>query len=97
MDFFRELFNNNIENLLPNTFDGLPALQFLRIERNAINCDCNIYDIVKKFDQSHTRVHIICDKPQHLHGQNFNNVNERDLNCGKKQTKQVFFVSIFAE
>lgn len=68
---------------MSNTFDGLPALQYLRIERNAINCDCNINDIVKRFDQSRTRVHILCDTPQHLHGQNFNNLNEKDLNCGK--------------
>lgn len=68
---------------MTNTFDGLSALQYLRIERNAINCDCNVHDIVKKFDQSRTRVHIICDTPEHLHGQNFNNINEKDLNCGK--------------
>lgn len=76
---------------MPNTFDGLPALQYLRIERNAINCDCNVHDIVKNFDQGRTRVHIICDKPQHLHGKNFNNLNERDLQCGKQMTLAIVF------
>lgn len=79
----RELFHNNIEHLQPNTFEGLPSLQFLRIERNEINCDCNVLGIVGGFDQSRTRVHIVCDTPQHLHGQNFNDINENDLNCGK--------------
>lgn len=80
---FRELFHNNIEHLPPNTFDGLSALQYLRIERNAINCDCSIHDVVKRFDQNRTRIHIVCDKPSHSHGQNFNNLNEKDLNCGE--------------
>lgn len=77
------MFHNDIERLPPNTFDGLPALQYLRIDRNAINCDCNIHDLVKQFDPNRTRVHIVCDTPQHLHGQNFNIINKKDLNCGK--------------
>lgn len=79
----RELFHNNIVRLRSNSFDGLPALQYIHIDRNAINCDCSILDVINAFDHNRTRVHIICETPQHLHGQTLNSVNAKDLHCGK--------------
>lgn len=80
----RELYHNNIVRIQSNTFDGLPALQYLRIDRNAINCDCSILDVVNTFNHNRTRVHIICDTPPQLHGQSLNSVNAKDFHCGKE-------------
>lgn len=90
----RELFHNNIAHLQPNAFDGLPQLNYLRIDRNAINCDCNIVELVNKFDHNRTRVHIICDTPQNLHGQGLNQFNAKDLNCGKCKHSTFIFTDI---
>lgn len=81
--FIRELFHNNIAQLQPNAFEGLTALQYLRIDRNAINCDCTIVELINEFDHNQTRVHIICETPQNLHGQSLNQFNSKDLHCGK--------------
>lgn len=66
-----------------NTFEGLSALQYLRIDRNAVNCDCSTVDLAKSFEANRVRAHIICDAPQNLHGRNLNHINERELKCGK--------------
>lgn len=78
----RELYHNNIIKLQQNTFGGLPALKYLRVDRNEINCDCSTLDVVNTFDHNRTQVHIICETPINLHGQSLNQANAKEFHCG---------------
>lgn len=80
--YFSELYNNRLSSIPVEIFNSLPKLKYFRVERNRINCDCNMVDLSKHLINKGIRVQIQCDAPLEFRERNVNDITEADLNCG---------------
>lgn len=77
------MIHNGIIKIANNAFEGLPALKYLQIDKNPLNCDCATQNIVENLKRNQVQSHIICGSPANIHGRSLSQIDETDLNCGK--------------
>jgi hypothetical protein len=79
------LYSNQIVNLPIGSFESLPSLKRLRLDSNAIKCDCSLMWFVKmlKSHQHSLVVAATCHAPKEMEGKNLNTIVVDDLHCGE--------------
>lgn len=84
---FRFLHNNRIKHIPPGAFDDLPSLKRLRLDGNAIVCDCSITWFMKMVNensspQGQLQTAATCNAPDNMKGLSIVNMDKNDLHCG---------------
>uniref|UniRef100_A0A7N8X7U1 Peroxidasin n=1 Tax=Mastacembelus armatus TaxID=205130 RepID=A0A7N8X7U1_9TELE len=81
----RFLHNNRITQLVPGTFSHLQAMKRLRLDSNALNCDCELLwlaDLLKQYAESgNAQAAATCDYPSRLQGRSVATLTPEELNC----------------
>uniref|UniRef100_A0A8C5XBT8 Peroxidasin n=1 Tax=Microcebus murinus TaxID=30608 RepID=A0A8C5XBT8_MICMU len=83
--FCRYLHFNQIETLDPESFQHLPKLERLRLDSNALRCDCEILwlaDLLKTYAQSgNAQAAATCEYPRRIQGRSVATVTPEELDC----------------
>ncbi|KAI8430939.1 hypothetical protein MSG28_001055 [Choristoneura fumiferana] len=76
------LHNNRLERIPPDSFTGMPKLHKLRLDSNALICDCNMLWLVRMLTvHSDMTVAATCYGPANAIGTPLSAIKEQDLNC----------------
>ncbi|KAG8512340.1 Peroxidasin [Galemys pyrenaicus] len=76
---------NQIETLDPESFQHLPKLERLRLDSNALRCDCEILwlaDLLKAYAQSgNAQAAATCELPRRVQGRSVATITPEELDC----------------
>ncbi|KAH1176952.1 hypothetical protein KIL84_010654 [Mauremys mutica] len=83
----RYIHFNQIETVKPETFRDLPKLERLRLDSNALVCDCELMwlaELIKEYTRNgNTQAAATCEYPKRLHGRSIASVIVEEFNCEK--------------
>lgn len=82
--FSRYLYNNHIKQIPKGAFQNLPRLKILRLDHNALICDCKIAWLSRMLSKTHTKLQAsaICDQPREMSGMSIINMEPSHFHCG---------------
>uniref|UniRef100_A0A673VDL4 Lactoperoxidase n=1 Tax=Suricata suricatta TaxID=37032 RepID=A0A673VDL4_SURSU len=81
----RFLHNNRITHLVPGTFSHLESMKRLRLDSNALHCDCEILwlaDLLKTYAKSgNAQAAATCEYPRRIQGRSVATITPEELDC----------------
>lgn len=77
----RFLHNNRLQRVPPGTFTGMPRLRRLRLDSNALVCDCQMFWLAKMLNDSAIQAAANCDAPQDMYGKPLKGMSAHDFHC----------------
>lgn len=80
---YRFLHNNRITHIPSGSFKDMPALKRLRLDSNALVCDCGLMWLVKMLNVSSVQAAATCQTPNDMNGKSINGMMESDFKCRK--------------
>lgn len=67
------------------------SLKLLRLDNNEIECNCNIFWLLKLLKKStYIEANLACKYPEHLKGKTLSDLTEADLDCSKWRENFVY-------
>lgn len=78
---YRFLYNNNIKRIPPGAFANLPKLTRLRLDSNALICDCSIAWLAKMLKENSIHAAADCKYPTEMYGKPLKSMSTKDLHC----------------
>jgi len=83
----RILYNNKLTQLPVDGFNRLNNLKRLRLDGNAIDCNCGVYSLWRRWHLDVQRqlvsISLTCASPQVLQNQGLSSLSEHHFKCGK--------------
>ncbi|KAH8316805.1 hypothetical protein KR074_009084 [Drosophila pseudoananassae] len=83
------LFKNKLTQLPVDAFNRLHSLKRLRLDGNAIDCNCGVYSLWRRWHLDVQRqlvdISFTCSSPQFLQQQRFGSLSEQHFKCAKPQ------------
>ncbi|KAH8305592.1 hypothetical protein KR059_002341 [Drosophila kikkawai] len=83
------LYNNKLTQLPVDGFNRLNSLKRLRLDGNAIDCNCGVYSLWRRWHLDVQRqlvaISLTCASPQGLQRQSFGSLGEQHFKCAKPQ------------
>ncbi|XP_001354288.3 peroxidasin [Drosophila pseudoobscura] len=81
------LYNNKLTQLPVEGFNKLNSLKRLRLDGNAIDCNCGVYSLWRRWHLDAQRqlvtISLTCAEPQALQRQSFASLQEQHFKCAK--------------
>lgn len=82
--FFRYLHNNLLKRIPPGSFRGMPHLSRLRLDSNALICDCTMLWFVRMMaEHSDMKIVATCYGPEPMTGVSLATMKEHNFHCRK--------------
>lgn len=79
---FRYLHNNNLKTIPPGSFRGMPKMHKLRLDSNALVCDCAMLWFIRMLaEHSEMSIAATCYEPAGATGTSLAAMKEKDFNC----------------
>nr|NP_523891.2 peroxidasin, isoform A [Drosophila melanogaster]NP_995975.1 peroxidasin, isoform E [Drosophila melanogaster]NP_995976.1 peroxidasin, isoform D [Drosophila melanogaster]NP_995977.1 peroxidasin, isoform C [Drosophila melanogaster]Q9VZZ4.1 RecName: Full=Peroxidasin; Flags: Precursor [Drosophila melanogaster]AOQ10577.1 Pxn-RA [synthetic construct]AAF47668.1 peroxidasin, isoform A [Drosophila melanogaster]AAS64946.1 peroxidasin, isoform C [Drosophila melanogaster]AAS64947.1 peroxidasin, isofo len=83
------MYNNKLTQLPVDGFNRLNNLKRLRLDGNAIDCNCGVYSLWRRWHLDVQRqlvsISLTCAAPQMLQNQGFSSLGEHHFKCAKPQ------------
>lgn len=91
---FRYLYNNHIKLIPKGAFHNLPRLRRLRLDHNALVCDCKLAWLSKMLTKSNVvQASANCAQPTEMHGMSLIGLEHKHFHCGKFY--RLFLIPVF--
>lgn len=93
--YFSNLYNNRIQRIPEGAFKNLPKLTRLRLDHNALVCDCEILWLAKMLTENSLHGSANCKYPSEMYGKSLIGMQEKDFHCSKFCNIEIFNISIY--
>lgn len=77
----RNLYNNHIQRIPIGAFQNLSSLRRLRLDHNALICDCEMAWLAKMLTENTIQGSVYCKYPIEMFGKSIMDLKHKDFHC----------------